>query len=199
MSYELTPIEGNRVDDDVAYQTVMTNFQYGHAGTPGVYFDEENRRRLNLIKLSHAEIAQGLINTGRKADARRVLEHYDQNIDPGNFPYGITSNQGNWNNQISAYFLEECYASGDDALATKVAASLKKDLQQQMRYYQSLGEAMTDEQLAINAQEALQNKPNNLSDRQQAFANDILTSYQLLFHLTELANAHPSPIQKHMN
>jgi Protein of unknown function (DUF2723) len=187
MSYELTPIADNPVDNDVAYNTVMQKFHYGHAGTPGVYFDEENRRRLNAIKVAHVQIAQSLIEAGRKADARRVLEQYDNNVDAGNFPYGETTNLGNMDNRYSLFFLEDCYAAGDDPLAAKVAASMTKDLQQQLQYYQSLGESTTDDQLAINAQQAMQGKPNNLSDRQQAFAADIVTSYQFLLQIKQLA------------
>ena len=52
--------------------------------------------------------------------------------------------------RASLWFLEDCYEAGDNALALKVATSLKKDLQQQMRYYNSLGESetMSNEQLA---------------------------------------------------
>jgi len=80
-------------------------------------------------------------------------------------------------------FLLACYEAGDQSLAQKVSASLKKDLSQQMRYYNSLGEPMQDEQLAINAQMAMQGKGGNLSDKQAQFANDILSSYQMLLQL----------------
>ncbi len=186
MSYELTPVTDSRVDDQVAYQTIMQKFQYGHAGTPGVYFDEENRRRLNAIKQAHAEVAQGLIDAGRKEDARRVLEHYDNNVDIANFPYGNTTNLGNMDNRTSLWFLFDCYNAGDEALAAKVAASMTKDLQQQMQYYQSLGEGMTDEQLAVNAQQATQGKSNSLSGRQQEFASDIVSTYQFLMQIEQL-------------
>lgn len=82
-------------------------------------------------------------------------------------------------------FLMACYESGDLPLAQKVSASLKKDLSQQLRYYNSLGEAMSDEQLAINAQMAMQGKGGNLSDKQAGFAQDILSSFQMLMQLTE--------------
>jgi hypothetical protein len=196
MSYELTPIEGTRVDNDVACTNILTKFQYGHAGTPGVYFDEENRRNLNLIKLSHAEIAQSLVAAGRLEEARQVLEHCDKNIDPNNFPYGITSNQGNMNNSFSLYFLQICYAANDPTLAAKVATSLKKDCQQQMQYYQSRGESMTDDQLATNAQQALQGKQNNLADKQQEFARDILSTYQLLMQIKQLEDQYKASLTK---
>jgi len=196
MTYQLTPVDDSRVDNDVAYKNIMTKFQYGHAGTPGVYFDEENRRRLNLIKLTHADIANSLAAAGRKEDARRVLENYDRNVDAGNFPYGMTSNLGNMDNSVSFYFLETCYAAGDDALAAKVAASVKKDLLQQMQYYQSRGESMTDEQLAISAQQALQRKPNNLSEKQQEFAQDILSSYEMLLRIAQLERQYKASLSK---
>ena len=196
MTYQLTPVENSRVDNDVAYKYVMTKYQYGHAGTPGVYFDEENRRRLNLIKLTHTDIANSLAAAGRKEEARRVLEHYDQNVDLNNFPYGMTSNLGNADNSYSLYFLETCYAADDLPLAAKVAASLKKDLLQQMQYYQSLGEGMTDEQLAINAQQAAQGKQNNLSAKQLEFAQDILSSYSILLRMKQLEDQSRAALTK---
>jgi len=54
-----------------------------------------------------------------------------------NFPYGLTS-RNNDHNKISMGFLEGCYRAGDQPLATKVLASVKKDLQQQTRYYDAL-------------------------------------------------------------
>jgi hypothetical protein len=98
----------------------------------------------------------------------------------------MASNQSNLHDYFSFRFLEACYSAEDWALARKVDASLKKDLEQQMRYYKSLGENMADEQLAINAQMLLQNKGGNLSDRQaEWFAQDIYSTYQLLMQMTQ--------------
>jgi hypothetical protein len=44
---------------------------------------------------------------------------------------------------------------------------------------------MSDEQLAINAQMAMQGKGGNLSDKQMGFVNDILTSFQMLMQLSD--------------
>jgi hypothetical protein len=191
LSYELVPVENNNirgtdaVDNEVAYKTLMEKFAYGNANTPGVYFDEENRRHLNSIKYAHAQVAASLAAAGSKDSARKVLEHFDQNIAPSNFSYGMTSNQNNLHDYFSFRFLEACYAAEDWNLAKKVSTSLKKDLEQQMRYYGSLGETLPNEQLAINAQMLLQGKGGNLSDRQAAFAQDILSSYQLLMQMNE--------------
>jgi len=186
LAYQLVPIENGNVDLEEAYRNIMEKFAYGGAEKPGVYYDEENRRHLNSIRLAHAQLAQALSAAGRKDSADKVLRHFDDHVFEANFPYGMTSNQGNQQDAISAEFLLACYQAGDMSLAKKVKESLKRDLQQQMRYYQSLGdEIMSDDQLANNAYNALQNKPNNLSDRQSQFPQDIFTSYRMLFQIAE--------------
>lgn len=189
LTYQLVPVESSNtggVNVDVAYKTIMQQFGYGNAGKTGVYFDEENRRRINTIKLAHAQVARSLAGAGRKEDARLVLHRFDENVNTENIPYGMTSNRGNMHNIFSLQFLEACYEAGDLTLAGKVAASLKKDLQQQMRYYQSLGDGgYTHEQLASNAYLLLQGHESGLSNRQAAFAQDILSSYQLLQQLAK--------------
>ena len=191
LSYQLVPVENpgganaDAVDNDAAYQTIMEKFTYGNANTPGVYYDEENRRHLNTIKFATAQAAKSLADAGRKDSARKLLERFDQNVLQSNFPYGMTSNQSNLHDYFTFRFLEACYSSEDWNLAKKVDASLKKDLEQQMRYYKSLGDNMPDEQLAVNAQMLLQNKGGNLSDRQMEFAQDIYSTYQLLMQMTQ--------------
>jgi len=186
MSYQLVPVENDRVDIQTAYTTVMEKFRYGNAATPGVYFDEENRRRLNAIKYAHLEIAQGLLEAGRREQCRNVLENWDRHVSQANFPYGMTTNLGNMDDRSSTWFLELAYASGDIPLARKVSASLKKDLQQQLHYYRSQGEALPDEQLALNARQALQGKSTALTDKQLAFAADIVSAWQLLRQIGEM-------------
>jgi hypothetical protein len=187
LTYQLVPVENSDnsgVNIDLAYKNIMKKFGYGNAHKPGVYFDEENRQAMNTIKLAHAQIAHSLAQAGRKEDARRVLHRYDEKVNEENVPYGMTSNRGNMHNIFSLQFLEACYEAGDLTLANKVAASMKKDLQQQMRYYQYLGDAnVNQEQLVNNAYMLLQGQEAELSNRQAAFAQDILSSYQLLQQL----------------
>jgi hypothetical protein len=186
MAYRLVPVENGQVNNETAYNNIMKKFAYGNADKRGVYFDEENRRRLNNIKLAHAQVALSLAREGKQVQAREVLNQFDQLVNSSNFPYGMTFNQGNRHNAISIQFLQACYASGDMNLARKVAGSVRKDLEQQMRYYQSLGDGNYDpESLAANAYQYLQGKGGDLSDRQLEFAYDILSSYQLLKQVDE--------------
>jgi hypothetical protein len=184
LTYQLVPVENTNtggVNLDVAYKNVMQHFGYGNAGKKGVYFDEENRRRLNTIKLATAQIARSLAQAGRKEDARQILHRFDDHVSEANVPYGFTANRGNIHNIFSVQFLEACYLADDRPLANKVANSLKKDLQQQMQYYHALGDGtFNEEQMVNNAWLLTQGKTGDLSNRQAAFAQDILSSYQLL-------------------
>ncbi|HWB94025.1 MAG TPA: hypothetical protein VG605_19360, partial [Puia sp.] len=188
MVYQLTPaLNAGGADNDASYKIIMDKFAYGNADKEGVYYDEENRRHLNSIKFAHAQVAMSLAAAGRKDSARKILEHYDQNVLQSNMPYGMTSNRGNLHDYFSFDFLQACYMAGDSSLAKKVTASLKKDLDQQMRYYKSLGDpSMSDEQLAINANMLLQKGGGNLSDLQaKYFAQDILSTYRMLMQINE--------------
>ncbi len=190
MVYQLAPVTTGGADNDASYKLIMDKFAYGNAGTEGVYYDEENRRHLNSIKFTHAQVAMSLAAAGKKDSARRVLEHYDQNVLQSNMPYGMTSNQGNLHDYFSFDFLQACMMAGDSTLALKVSASLKKDLAQQMRYYKSLGDPnITDEQLAINANMVLQGKGGNLSDLQSKyFAQDIVSTFRMQLQLAQWEN-----------
>ncbi|MES1224056.1 MAG: DUF2723 domain-containing protein, partial [Bacteroidota bacterium] len=182
MTFRLTPVENSAVNNDVSYRNIMEKFAYGKLNkNKPVYFDEENRRRLNYIRLAHAQVAMGLAQAGRKEEARKVLERFDENVNEKEFPYGMTSNRGNQHNAIASQFLEACYLSEDIPLAKKVAASLKKDLNEQLKYYHSLGdEQMNEEQMVTTAYNMLQGKGGEMPSRQVSFAFDIVSSWQLL-------------------
>jgi hypothetical protein len=187
IAYQLAPFgKANDVDLDMAYNTIMTKFAYGSAEKPEVYYDEENRRHLNTIRMAHTQVAFALIDAGKKDSAKNILDHFDKNVRESNFPYGMTSNRGNQQDGISTDFLQACFLAGDTVLARKVEASLKKDLQQQMRYYKSLGDETSDDQIANNAYMLLQGKGGNLSDRQQQFTQDIFTSYRMLMQIDQM-------------
>ncbi|MGC4034579.1 MAG: DUF2723 domain-containing protein [Chitinophagaceae bacterium] len=182
MTYRLTPVENSAVNNDVAYHNIMEKFAYGRvSGKRPVYFDEENRRRLNYIRLAHAQVAISLAQAGRKEEARKVLERFDQNVSEKDFPYGMTTNRGNQHDAIASQFLQACYIADDITLAKKVSASIKKDLNEQLKYYSSLGDGtMNEEQMVANAYNMLQGKGGEMPSKQVSFAYDIVSSWQLL-------------------
>ncbi len=137
LTWRLVPVANSRVNTDYMLNKAMNVFKFGNAQTKGVYFDEENRRHLNTIRTAYAELAVDLAGKNRKEDAQKVLRKVDSMMHTDNFGYGMAS-RGNMHNRNSLMFLEACYMAGDAVLAKKVAESIKKDLEQQMRYYNSL-------------------------------------------------------------
>ena len=139
LTYRLVPVKNSPVNRDWAYNVMMNKFVFGNANVPGVYFDEENRRHLNTIRMQFAQVANNLTDHGRKEDARKLLEKSDNNMLQQNFPYGLVSRRQQ-QNQISGQFLLAAYKSGDTVLAKKVSDALRKDLEQQINYFNSLDE-----------------------------------------------------------
>jgi hypothetical protein len=137
LSYRLVPVGGQQVNTDWMTDKLMNKFAFGNANVRGVYFDEENRRHLNTIRTAYAELAFDLSQKGRKEEARKALDKVDRMMLEENMPYGHIS-RGNMHDRNSIAFLEACYRSDAKDLATKVSKSIKKDLQQQIKFYNSL-------------------------------------------------------------
>ncbi|MDQ6890910.1 MAG: DUF2723 domain-containing protein, partial [Bacteroidota bacterium] len=139
LSYRLVPVKNGEVNRDWAYDAMMKKFEFGNANVPGVYYDEENRRHLNTIRMQYAQVANNLADHGRKDDAKNLLERCDKNMLQQNFPYGLASRRQQ-QDQISGQFLLAAYKAGDTVLAKKVSDALRKDLEQQITYFNSLDE-----------------------------------------------------------
>ena len=143
LTNRLVPVANSPVNKDWVYDKMMKKFVFGNANVAGVYFDEENRRHLNSIRLAYAQAAGNLADNNRKEEAKKMLEKADKGMLEENFPYGMVS-RFQQHNYISLQFLEACYKAGDTALAQKVSRSVKKDLEQQMNYYANLNENKQD-------------------------------------------------------
>jgi hypothetical protein len=191
LAYQLVPVKGASVDTDLAYKNIMTKFDFKNSSKSNVYYDEENRRHLNSLRLNVAQIAQSLAAEGKKDSAVQVLQKLDAELSAKNIPYGMTSNRGNQHNYFSYLFLQAAYAAGDKALAKRVGASVVKDLTQQLAYYKSLGTPMSEEQFLQNVENAYQNKPSDLNNKQAAFIQDMLTCYQLINVIQNLEKGLP--------
>jgi len=142
LTYRLVPVAikvNKEVNQNWAYDKMMNKFAFGNANVKGVYFDEENRRHLNSIRLAYAKAAGNLAENGKKEEAKKMLEKCDRGMLEENMGYGMVS-RSQYHNYVSYQFLDACYKAGDTVLAEKVTRSLKKDLEQQMVYYNSLNE-----------------------------------------------------------
>jgi Protein of unknown function (DUF2723) len=135
-----TGIGGTQVRDNNEsdmYKNLMEKFAFGGAGTKGVYFDEENRRHLLNIRSVYAEAAGNMADNGKKEEALKLLDKVEAGIDTGNLPYAMVS-RFNSHNQTGLLYLEACYKAGKPDLAEKVRLVVRKDLEQQKKYYDYL-------------------------------------------------------------
>ncbi|MEO6405146.1 MAG: DUF2723 domain-containing protein [Ferruginibacter sp.] len=148
LTYRFVPLVNHQVNNDWVVDKMMTKFAFGNANKSGVYFDEENRRHLNTLRLAYGQAAASLADAGRFEEAKRLLHKCDTMMLNENFPYGMVS-RGQQHNQFSLSFLYAAYKAGDMQLADKITASLRKDIEQQSRYY---------EQLSDSRREALSNE-----------------------------------------
>ena len=146
LTYQLVPVLNSALNADWTIDKMLHKFQFCNADKPGVYYDEENRRHLNTIRLSFAEAANALVDMGRKEDAKKILERCDSNMLDENFAYGMVS-RFQQHDYISMQFLLAAYKAGDSTLAAKVTRSLRKDLEQQLNYASNLND---DQQAAIS-------------------------------------------------
>ncbi len=139
MSYRLVPVVNGEVNKDWVMDKMMNKFAFGGADKSGVYFDEENRRHLISIRSAYTQAASNLADANRKEDAKKLLNKCDKGISESNMPYGMAS-RSQMHNQTSLQMLIAAYKAGDTVLANKINGALKKDMQQQIGYYESLSE-----------------------------------------------------------
>jgi hypothetical protein len=195
LAYQLVPVKGASVDTDAAYKNIMTKFDFKNSSKSNVYYDEENRRHLNSLRLNVSQIAQALVAAGKRDSAVQVLRKLDKEISAKNLPYGMSSNRGNQHNYFSYLYLQAAYAAGDTELGKRVGAAVVKDLKQQLAYYKSLGTPMSEAQFMQNAENAYQNKATEFNNKQASFIQDILTCYQLISVIENIEKGIPVAAQ----
>ena len=137
MTYRLVPVNVQSANLDWVSQKMSKDFVFGNCDKKGVYFDEENRRHLNSIRYAYAQAAGSLADNGRMEEARALLNKCDKMMAQENMPYGMVGRYQQ-HNSISMQMLYSAYKAGDSVLINKIGSSLKKDLEQQAAYYQSL-------------------------------------------------------------
>jgi hypothetical protein len=161
LTYRLVPVLNSPVNNDWVYDKMMNKFKFGSADVMGVYFDEENRRHLNSIRLAYAQAAGSLADAGKKEEAKKMLNKCDKMMLEENFPYGMVS-RGQQHNQFSLQMLIAAYKAGDTALSDKISKAVRKDLEQQMTYLTNLPDSKQE-----NMQQEIQSVQRLLMGMQQ--------------------------------
>jgi hypothetical protein len=147
------PVNGD-VNTDFMEQNLMNKFKF--SSKHGVYFDEENRRHALSIRTAYANLTGDLADLGRKDEALKVLQKCENMIDPRDLPYAMVS-RNNEHNIMGMIYLEASYKAGNLQLAEKIKQALKKDMEQQDRYYNYLKNEREDLYIGVQ-DEADQNR-----------------------------------------
>lgn len=147
LTYRFVPVkradanQNSDVNRNWVVDKMLNKFVFGNSDKHGVYYDEENRRHLNTIRQQYALASLNLVDNGRKEDAKKLLERCDKMMLQENFPYGMVSRDQRHNYISGILFLQAAYRAGDTLLANKVYASVRKDLEQEIVYFNALDEA----------------------------------------------------------
>jgi hypothetical protein len=140
MTYRLVPLDnGGRMSVNVPWvmDKMLNKFAFGNAQRGGVFYDEENRRHLNSIRLAYAQAAGSMAEMGKTEEAKKLLSYCDSNLSNANHPYGLVS-RFQQHNQISMQMLYAAYRANDPTLIEKIKSALRKDMEQQNAYYDAL-------------------------------------------------------------
>jgi hypothetical protein len=194
MSYRLVPVEIDQqttVNGEWAKNVLLTKFSFGNAQTKGVYFDEENRRHLISIRQAYAEAANNLAINGKKEDARALLNKVDKGMHIENMPYGLVS-RGNQHNMVSVQLVEAAYKADDQQLAGRITTAVRKDLDEQLAYYAYLGD-MSVQEMRQAVQDILENKADNLSNRQKGVFQEMRMAFGLKDYLDNIERSFKNP------
>jgi len=89
--------------------------------------------------MAYASAALDMAQKNKKEEARKMLNKADKLMLEENFSYGMVS-RNQQQDYISLMMLQASYAAEDTVLAAKITKSLKKDLEQQISYYNTLDE-----------------------------------------------------------
>ncbi|MFM2385548.1 MAG: hypothetical protein RL660_305 [Bacteroidota bacterium] len=111
---------------DKTMDLFMKTFKFGGAERKDVYFDQPNRRMLDIMKNSVASFAESLVAGGRKEDAIKVLDHTMKNISEESYPIGIGQED------ISLIYIANAYL---EAGAKDKARAIHKKMVQYIKDY----------------------------------------------------------------
>jgi hypothetical protein len=119
------------------------------------------------------------------------LNKVDQGMLEENMPYGLVS-RGNQHNMVSVQLAEAAYKADDQQLGTKIGARVRKDLDEQLAYYAYLGN-MSVPEMRQAVQDILENKADNLSNRQKGVFQEMRMAFGLKDYLDNIERSFKNP------
>lgn len=124
-------------DIDRTIKMFVDEFQFGKANTNEVYYDEKNRLVFAGYRQKSCLLALNLALQGRKADALKVLNAYNDKISQTSLPYQMTM-YDKGSPQMFFHMVLAYYLSDDKASARKYADIAVQALMAENNYYKDL-------------------------------------------------------------
>jgi hypothetical protein len=123
------------VDLDKSIDLFMNKFKFGGAERNDVFYDQTNKRMLNIVRTAATRIASAAVDAGRKEDAMKVLKHCEKNISEKSYPYGLgDEDRGN------IYTVDAYLRAGDTKKAEYIADKLIQYVKDNLNYSNTVGE-----------------------------------------------------------
>ncbi|MCB9201587.1 MAG: DUF2723 domain-containing protein [Flavobacteriales bacterium] len=134
-SYKLVPIktpkkengELGRVNPDVLYN-IIKNYKWGNFKNPNVHYGETAKQNLIIYRNSVSRAAEALVDAGEKEKAREIL-----NLANTEIPVELYPSNTSITNIVYSYLV-----LGDEKKAMKIANEYKKNIFEELDYYDEL-------------------------------------------------------------
>ena len=137
LAYRLVPIKSTnsgvrgvrgRIAEDIMYDNMMNDFQWGNVEEEDLYMDENNLRMATNLRLQFSNLADAFINKGELKTAKEVLDECLRVMPEKNVPY----------TRIMMPILESYYEVGDQTSAEELGEKLFDIHEDELEYYLSL-------------------------------------------------------------
>lgn len=132
--YKFMPVKGKKeyyingmgnLDERASYDILMNKCAWGNLSDPKVYVDPESLNNSNRPKMNVMRTAQALVETGRKADAIRLMDSFLVHFPNSKIPYDV----------YTVPFAEYYYKAGAFQKGNKVAEIYAANVTGELDYY----------------------------------------------------------------
>jgi tetratricopeptide (TPR) repeat protein len=83
------------LNTDKSYDLFMKKFEFGGANRKDIFYDQTNRRMLNIIRSAAGRIADALIKEGKKEKAIEVLDYAMKQVNEESYPIALNNEDRN--------------------------------------------------------------------------------------------------------
>jgi len=145
LAYRLVPVKSprnpnpnvlGRVETDIMYKNLMNKFGWGNMDKESIYMDENNLRMTTNLRLQFANLAEAMINEGRNAEAKKVLDKTMAVMPERNVPY----------DRLLIPIIQSYYQINETKTANELSQKLFGIYEQEMRFYLSLAPEFSSKQ-----------------------------------------------------